>query len=318
MPFSIPTETYNGKISAVTIGPEGKGVTIGGASALPFLAFEAQGALPQIPIAFDVWDTAPADWSPTLADIYRQVWDDPVKWALEVQNEHRADMICLRLMSTHPDIENRSPQDAAAVVRQVLQAIDIPLIIFGANHIEKDAEVLKACAEAAAGYNCLIGKAQEKNYKTIAAAAMAYDHYLLALSNLDINLAKQLNILLTQMGVQAERIVMDTMPAALGYGLEYAYSVIERVRLAALKQNDTMVQMPIIGDIGAEVWKAKEAKSTREEQPQWGDAAARGVAWEISTALAFVSAGADCLIMRHPQAVKQVRKAIKELIGEQA
>ncbi len=314
MPFTIPTETYNGKINAVTIGPEGKGVTIGGAEALPFLSFEAQ-ASPKIPIAFDVWDTAPEDWAPPLAEVYQGVGNDPAKWAKEVQEKYKADMVCLRLMSTHPDTQNHSPEEAAATVKAVLEAIDVPLIILGSNHIEKDAEVLKACAEAASGHNCLIGKAQEKNYKTIAAAAMAYNHYLLALSNLDINLAKQLNILLTQMGVKAERIIMDTMPAALGYGLEYAYSVMERIRLAALKQNDNMVQMPILGDVGGDAWKAKEAKSPQEEQPQWGEAATRGIAWEITTALAFLMAGADTLVMRHPQAVEQVRKTVAQLRG---
>jgi len=314
MPFTVPTENYNGKINAVTVGPEGKGVTIGGAAALPFLSFEAQ-AIPEIPIAFDVWDTTPQGWAAPLAEVYQGVWDDPAQWAKEAQDKYKADMVCLRLMSTHPDTQNRSPEEAAATVKAVLEAIDVPLIILGSNHIEKDAEVLKACAEAASGYNCLIGKAQEKNYKTIAAAAMAYNHYLLALSNLDINLAKQLNILLTQMGVKAERIIMDTMPAALGYGLEYAYSVMERIRLAALKQNDSMVQMPILGDVGGDAWKAKEAKSSREEQPQWGEATARGIAWEISTALAFLMAGADALVMRHPQAVEQVRKTVVQLRG---
>lgn len=312
MSFTVPTETYNGKINAVSIGPNGKQVTIGGATGLPFLAFETQGN-PDIPIAIEICDVTPEDWSPTLAAIYENVWDDPVKWAKAAQDTFKADMICLRLMGTHPDGKNRTPEEAAATTKAVLKAIDVPLIILGANHVEKDGEVLKACAEAAAGYNCLIGKAQEKNYKTIAAAAMAYNHYLLALSNLDINLAKQLNILLTQMGVDAGRIIMDTMPAALGYGLEYGYSVIERIRLAALKQNDTMVQMPILGDIGYEVWKAKEAKSTQEEQPQWGDASQRGIAWEVTTALAYLIAGADTLVMRHPQAVEQVRKTVKDL-----
>ncbi len=312
MSFTVPIEKYSGKISAVNIGPAGKEVAIGGATGLPFLAFESE-SVPNIPIAFDVWDMVPTDWAPALAEVYQDVWSDPVKWAGTVREKYKADMVCLRLMSTHPDGEDRSPEDAAATVKAVLEAIDVPLIIFGSNHIEKDGEVLKACAEVAAGYNCLIGKAQEKNYKTIAAAAMAYNHYLLALSNLDINLAKQLNILLTQMGVQAGRIVMDTMPAAMGYGLEYAYSVIERVRLAALLQNDTMVQMPILGDVGGDAWKCKEAKSSQEEQPQWGEAVPRGISWEVSTALAFLTAGADTLIMRHPEAVKHVRDTVEDL-----
>ena len=170
--------------------------------------------------------------------------------------------------------------------------------------------MLKSCAEVASGYNCLIGKAQEKNYKTIAAAAMAYGHYVLALSNLDINLAKQLNILLTQMGVKEEKIVMDTMSSSLGYGLEYSYSVMERVRMAALKQNDTMVQMPIISDVGIEAWKAKESKV---DEPAWGDTHARGILWEATTAVGLLMSGSDVLIMRHPEAVEQVRKTVADL-----
>ncbi|MBI5789697.1 MAG: acetyl-CoA decarbonylase/synthase complex subunit delta [Candidatus Schekmanbacteria bacterium] len=312
MPFTTPKETYSGKIHSVTIG-KGKTVTIGGATGLPFLSFEAQ-TNKSIPVALEVWDVTPDDWAPELSGIYQADWINPVQWAKAVQDKYKADMVCLRLMGTHPDLKNRSASDAAETVQAVLKAVEIPLIILGSNHVEKDAEVLKVCAQAAAGYNCLIGKAQEKNYKTIAAAAMAYNHYLLALSNLDINLAKQLNILLTQMGVKEDRIIMDTMPAALGYGLEYAYSVIERIRQAALKQNDTMVQMPIIGDIGLEVWKAKEAKSTAAEQPAWGDASFRGTAWETTTALALITAGADALIMRHPQAMAQVRKTAGELL----
>lgn len=313
MSFTVPTETYNGKINTVTIGKSNT-VTLGGATALPFLAFEGK-TNSSIPVALEIWDITPQDWPVGLQNIYQNVWSDPVGWAKAVVDTYKADMVCLRLMGTHPDMGNRSAEQAAATVKAVLGAINVPLIIFGSNHIEKDGDVIKACAEAASGYNCLIGKAQEKNYKTIAAAAMAYNHYLLALSNLDINLAKQLNILLTQMGVSGDRIVMDTMPTALGYGLEYSYSVIERIRLAALKQNDAMVQMPIIGDLGMEVWKAKEAKSTKDEQPQWGDADQRGIAWETATALAFITAGADALVLRNPESMNQVRKTVASLLS---
>jgi acetyl-CoA decarbonylase/synthase complex subunit delta len=309
MPFAVPKETYNGKINTVTIGKDGNTVSFGGATSYPFLQFEGQLSA-RIPIALEVWDVAPTDWAPTLNEVYGEVYGNPAEWALACQDKYQADMIALRLASTHPDQGNGSPQEAAQVVKQVLEAIKLPLIILGSNHIEKDAEVLKACAEAAAGYNCLIGKAQEKNYKTIAAAAMAYGHFVLALSNLDINLAKQLNILLTQMGVKEERIVMDTMSSSLGYGLEYSYSVMERVRMAALKQNDTMVQMPIISDVGIEAWKAKEAKV---DETAWGDTKMRGILWETTTAVALLMSGSDALIMRHPEAVEQVRKTIANL-----
>jgi len=278
----------------------------------PFLLFE--GEMPQgIPIALEVLDSVPGDWPETLNEAFGDVYDDAAAWARKCQEVYGADMVALRLAKTHPDQGDGSAEEAAETVKRVLSAIDVPLIILGSNHVEKDAEVLKVCAEAASGASCLIGKAQEKNYKTIAAAAMAYGHYVLALSNLDINLAKQLNILLTQMGVQPERIVMDTMSSSLGYGLEYSYSVIERVRMAALKQNDAMVQMPIIADVGPEAWKAKEAKAAQADQPGWGEACARGIFWEATTAVGFLLAGADALIMRHPAAMDEVRKIVSQL-----
>jgi acetyl-CoA decarbonylase/synthase complex subunit delta len=312
MPFAVPKDNYNGKISDVSFGKDGAGLAIGGASSFPFLTFE--GEMPnQVAIAYEVLDAAPEDWAESLAKVYGQVFSNAAGWAAFCQDELHADAICLRLLSIHPEQGDRSPDEAAQTVKEVLDAIRVPLIIVGANHIEKDAEVIKVCAEAASGHNCLIGKAQEKNYKTIAAAAMAYNHYLIALSNLDINLAKQLNILLTQMGVPANRIVMDPMASGLGYGLEYCYSVMERIRNAALKQNDTMVQMPMVADIGLEAWKAKEAKAPESDQPAWGDAEYRGQMWEQTTALAFALAGADMMIMRHPKAVETVRKALNEL-----
>jgi len=311
MPFAVPKDTCAGRINKVTLG-KGDTVTLGGENCLPFLGFEGEMSQ-SIPVAFEVWDKAPEDWAPALNDVYGSVYSDPVAWAKLCQDELGADMIALRFISTHPDQGDSSPEAAAALVKKVLSVIKAPLIILGTNHLEKDQEVLKSCAEAAAGYNCLIGKAQEKNYKTIAAAAMAYGHYILALSNLDINLAKQLNILITQMGVSENKIVMDTMCSSLGYGLEYSYSVMERVRSAALKQNDKAVQMPIIADVGSEAWKAKESKTSVEDQPRWGDPKSRGILWEATTALSLIMAGADALIMRHPEAAAQVRNTIAQL-----
>ncbi len=312
MAFSLPVEKYNGKVNQVTIGKGDKAVSFGGSEVLPFHAFDGKTA-DNIPVAFDILDEVTEDFPEALKKVYGDCINDPVAWAKKAQDDFSADMICLRLLSTHPDGTNRSVEDAGKVVKAVLEAIDVPLVVFAANHIENDANVIKHVAEVASGYNCLIGKAQEKNYKTMAAAAMAYDHYLLALSNLDINLAKQLNILLNQVGVPKEKVVMDTMSASLGYGLEYSYSVIERVRGAALKQNDTTVQMPILADIGIEVWKSKEAKASEAEQPTWGNAEQRGINWEVSTAMSALLCGADALVMRHPDAVAEVRRGIDSL-----
>ncbi len=217
-------------------------------------------------------------------------------------------------MSTHPDRDDRSAEDAAGTIKDVLAAINVPLIILGSNHIEKDASVLVAAAEAASGYNCVIGKAQEGNYKTIVAAALAHNHKLIAMSELDINLAKQLNILITQMGFNKEKLITDPMCSALGYGLEYTYSVMERIRLAGLAQNDATMQPPILGDVGMYVWKIKETVASDTDVPEWGALEERGITWEAITATSMILAGTNLLIMRHPKAVETVNKTIEELV----
>jgi acetyl-CoA decarbonylase/synthase complex subunit delta len=259
-------------------------------------------------------DIAPDDWPETLRKAIGSAGSSPVQWA-KFNQQSGADIVALRLMGTHPDQKNKSVEEAVKVAAEVAAAIDIPLIILGSGHVEKDTQVLQAVAGATRGKNCAIGKAVEENYKTIAAAAMANDHKLIAMSQLDVNLAKQLNILLTQMGFDKERIMMDPMSSALGYGLEYTYSVMERIRLAALLQNDPMMQTPIICDIGANVWKVKETIAPDAEVPEWGSLEDRALAWESVTASAMVTAGADMLIMRHPGAAAKAKEIIAELMG---
>ena len=313
MALVIPKETYSGKIFNVQIGTGAKAVTIGGASALPFLGFE--GTFPNKPaIALEVMDITPDDWPETLKKALKDASASPVQWAKFCQ-QSGADVVALRLVGTHPDQKNKSPEEAAKVAADVAAAIDIPLVILGSGHVEKDTQVLQAAAAATRGKNCAIGKALEENYKTIAAAAMANDHKLIAMSQLDVNLAKQLNILLTQMGFDKGRIIMDPMSSALGYGLEYTYSVMERIRLAALLQNDPMMQTPIVCDIGANVWKVKETIAPDAEMPEWGGLEDRALAWEAVTAGAMLTAGADLLIMRHPGAAAKAKELIAEMAG---
>ncbi len=312
MALAIPKETYSGKIYHVQLGTGAKAVTIGGASALPFLGFE--GTFPNKPaVALEIMDIAPDDWPETLRKAIGGASASPVQWAKFCQ-QNGADIIALRLMGTHPDQKNKNPEEAAKVAAEVAAAVDIPLVILGSGHAEKDTQVLQAAAAATRGKNCAIGKAVEENYKTVAAAAMANDHKLIAMSQLDVNLAKQLNILLTQMGFDKERIIMDPMSSALGYGLEYTYSVMERIRLAALMQNDPMMQTPIVCDIGANVWKVKETLAPEAEVPEWGGLEDRALAWEAVTASAMVTAGADMLIMRHPGAAAKAKEVIAELM----
>ena len=312
MAFVAPKETYSGKVYQIEIGTD-KTAAFGGENVLPFNSFE--GNTPNRPVvAYEIQDVAPEDWPETVKKVYEGVSNDPVTWAKHCQDSLKAKAIALRLVGTHPDRENRSPEDAAKTVKDVLAAINVPLIILGSNNAEKDAAVLVAAAEAAKGRNCIIGKAQEANYKTIVAAAMANNHKLVAMSELDINLSKQLNILITQMGFDKERLITDPMCSALGYGLEYTYSVMERIRLAALTQNDATMQPPMLADVGMYVWKIKETQASEADLPQWGSLAERGIAWETTTAGSLLISGAELLIMRHPEAAGAVEKFIDELM----
>ncbi|MCE5195516.1 MAG: acetyl-CoA decarbonylase/synthase complex subunit delta [Nitrospiraceae bacterium] len=314
MAFVAPKESYSGKVYQVNIGTGPNAVNFGGENVLPFHSFE--GTTPNHPlIAYEIQDVPPTDWPENVQKPYNGCSDDPVKWAKFCQDDLKAKAIALRLVGTHPDRENRSAEEAAKTVKDVLSAVNVPLIILGSNHSEKDSSVLIAAAEASKDKNCIIGKAQEANYKTIAAAAMANNHKLVAMSELDINLSKQLNILITQMGFDKEKIITDPMCSALGYGLEYTYSVMERIRLAALTQNDMTMQPPMLADVGMYVWKVKETQASESDVPQWGDAEKRGITWEAVTAAGLLVAGAELLIMRHPKAIEAVEKLIAEFGG---
>jgi len=312
MPFTPTKETYSGKIYTVAVGKDSRMITLGGENVLPFHTFD--GFLPNRPVvAYEIQDSPPDDWPEEVRKPYADVMNSPVAWATFCRDTLKAQAIALRLAGTHPDRANRSPEEAAQTVKDVLSSVDIPVIILGSNHAEKDASVLVAAAEAAKDRNCIIGKAQEANYKTIAAAAMANNHKLIAMSELDINLSKQLNILISQMGFEKERIIIDPMCSALGYGLEYTYSVMERIRLAALAQNDVTMQQPILGDVGIYVWRVKETQASETDVPQWGNLEERSVAWEAVTGISLLLAGAELLIMRHPKSSDAVRKVIEEL-----
>jgi acetyl-CoA decarbonylase/synthase complex subunit delta len=310
MSFTIPKETYTGRIPEIVFGKEKK-VFIGGESSLPFLKFE--GDFPHKPlIAFEIQDDIPEDYPDELKSVYSSVWDDPVRWAKYCESLG-AEAIALRLMSTHPDSKNAKPEESADKVKRILSEINFPLIILGSNHTEKDSEVLPVVADASRGYNCIIGKAQEGNYKTIAASAMAGGHSLIAMSELDVNLAKQLNILITQMGFQKEKLIIDPMCSALGYGFEYTYSVMERIRIAGLIQGDSMLCVPMVADVGFYVWKTKEVQATEEDIPEWGSLHERAVMWEAVTACCFLLSGAELLIMRHSEAIGITKKFIEQL-----
>jgi len=307
-------EKWTGRINAVSIGAtreEGgtrtAAVTVGGTQTLPFLSFEgAAGNRPVV--AVEVWDTGGNDWPEALRAAYGQAIKSPGDWAKKAV-EFGADLICLRLAGAHPDVQNRSPQQCAQTVKEVLAAVGVPLIIWGCGVNEKDNQVLPAASAAAKGENCLVGTAREKNYRTIVAVCLADKHKLIAESPLDINIAKQVNILCSDAGFDPANMVNFPTTGALGYGIEYVYSIQERARLAALR-GDKLLAQPVICDIGFEAWRAKEAKAppfaavTDENRAEWG------VTWESATAVVLLQAGADILVMRHPEAISNVRRAL--------
>jgi acetyl-CoA decarbonylase/synthase complex subunit delta len=312
MAFEMPKETTESKIREVTLGTGD--VKVGGENVLPFYTFE--GSMPNRPkIAVEVYDNNPQEWSPVVAGPLADVLSDPVAWAKKAQDEWGADIIALRLKSTDPKGDDRSAEDAAQTAKAVVEAVTIPVIIYGAEDAEKDGEVLKVVAMATEGKNVVLGPANEDNFKKIGAAALGYKQTVAAKTPIDVNLAKQLNILLSNLGVDVGNISVDPTTGALGYGLEYTYSVMERFKIAALRQDDGMTQMPLIADVGPEAWKAKEAKAPAADEPQWGDENKRGILWEILTASSLLIAGADILIMRHPEAIKTVRKVIDSLMS---
>jgi acetyl-CoA decarbonylase/synthase complex subunit delta len=247
-----------------------------------------------------------------LKKVYGDAMSSPAQWAKKAVG-FGADMICLRLMDAHPDAGNRSPEQCAESVKEVLGAVGVPLMIWGCGVDEKDNEILPAASSAAKGENCLIGTAREKNYRTIVAVALADKHKLIAESPLDINIAKQVNILCSDAGFPMDDVVIFPTTAALGYGIEYVYSIQERGRLAGLS-GDKLLGQPVLCDVGFEAWRAKEAKAppfacvTDETRDQWG------VMWEAATAAVLMQAGAELLVMRHPQAIEYARKTIDRLL----
>jgi acetyl-CoA decarbonylase/synthase complex subunit delta len=233
--------------------------------------------------------------------------NDPAQWAKKAE-EAGADIIVLAL--TLAD----TADDAVKAVKSVLGATGLPLIVWGPGQAEKDNDLLVAIAEATKGEKLLLGICEDKNYRTIVATAMANGHLIQARTPMDVNLAKQLNILVTDMGLPADRIIMDPTTGALGYGIEYGYSVMERLRLAAL-QGDSMTQLPMLVTPGFEAWKAKESKVGEGVPEAWGDWKARAIHWETLTAVALVESGADIIVLRHPESVKRVKDTIDELVA---
>lgn len=315
MAFELPKIAYNGVIKEIALGKEVSPVIVGGQTSYPFYLFE--GEMPHRPIiAMDVYDMSPEDWPEAVLTPFADVAGDPAAWAKKCVEAYGAEMVALQLVSTDPNGQDAPAEKAVETTKLVAAAVAVPLIVWGTGNLEKDITVLKAVAEACPDDNLILGPVEEDSHKALGAAAIAYKHTVAASTPIDINLAKQLNILLGNLGVSDERIVVDPTVASLGYGLEYSYSVIERDRMAALTQEDERLQFPIVCNLAKEVWKIKEARLSEEEAPTLGDPLKRGILLEAMTAFLFLLAGADILIMRHPKAVEMVRGLVKDLIGD--
>ncbi len=319
MPIEIPIDKWPGSVRAITIGAmqsEGgtreRTVVVGGEKAMPYMHFESEMPHPPV-IGMEIRDRRPDDWSPLLLETWKDVIDDPAKWA-KAAEDTGVDLLVLYLSLTDREGNETTPEGAVSAVKSVLGASGLPLVVFGPGQAELDNNLLVAVAEATKGERLVLGICEDKNYRTIVATAMANGHLVSARTPMDVNLAKQLNILITDMGLPLERILMDPTTGALGYGIEYGFSVMERLRLAAL-QGDNMTQLPMIVTPGFEAWKTKESKVGEGVPASWGDWLRRAINWETLTAVALLESGADIVVLRHPDSVKQVRVAIDELMA---
>lgn len=303
MPIELVKEKYSGAINTVEIGRPGKAVKIGGQTTLPFL-FE-EGGMPNPPvIAYEILDHKPDDWPECLIEPYGNAVNDPVKWAKICVNDFGAQILCMRLESMHPDYGARKAEEALEILKKIVNQVNVPLIVMGSGDDERDNDIMPKVSQALKGENCLLGMAAQNNYKTLAATCLADGHLIIADSPIDINIAKQVNILISDMGFDAKRIVMHPTTTSLGYGMEYVYSIMERGRLAAF-MGDKMLAMPFIVFVGAETWRTKEAKEFGKVQ---------GINWEIATAVSLIQAGADLIVMRHPDAAKSVKRYIDRIM----
>ena len=313
MSFTPKTGAFRGNINAVTLGTGDKAIVIGGQNVLPFYTFDAP--IENAPkIGVEISDNA-ASWDvPGLKEFYAGC-TTMADFAKKAETMEGADFICLNFESADPNGADRAVADCVADAKAVAEVVTMPIVVMGCKHLEKDAELFSAMAEALSGKNVLFMSAKNENYKTVGASvALASGQKVGAETADDINLAKQLNIMLKGLNVPAESIVMNIGTAAVGYGYEYVASTLDRVRDAALKQADADLQMPIIAPVSTDTWGVKESSASEEDEPTWGCREERGIGMEVSTAAANLTGGADAVIMRHPAAVATIKKFITELV----
>ena len=313
MPFTAKSGKFSASINALTLGTGDKAITLGGENTLPFYSFDAPTAnAPRVGI--EITDGGVAAEPECIQKFYEGCASvaDMAKKASEFEG---VDFLSLSLEGGDPNGENKSTDELIAIVKDVAAATDLPLVVCGCKNVEKDGELLAKAAEALEGRNAMILAAKEENYKQIGAAAgLAYKQVVVAESADDINLAKQLNVLLTQLGVDSKSVVMQPGTAAAGYGFEYVISTLDRIKLAALQQGDATLQMPIITPVGSETWGVKESIASEADMPEWGPQEERGIDMEVETAAAVLASGSDAVILRHPVSVATISKMIKALV----
>ena len=309
MALSIQAKKWPGRIREITLGAGGRRqLTVGGGNGLPLHAYEA--TFPHRPLlGLEVTDVDPRRWPEAVRAPWDGVLGKPGPAAERAVRSFGADLVMLHLLGAHADRGNRTAAEAEADARAVLDAVDVPVIVKGPGTGPKQNEVLARVAESCRGQGLGLHAACQDDYKTLAAAAVAYEHVLVAESPIDLNLAKQLNILLSDVSVSLDRVLIDPLTGGLGYGLEYTYSVMERIRLAALG-GDRMLQAPVLCLVGEEAWRVKEVKVPTEIEPRWGDLQQRGIAWELATAWSLIEAGAEIVVLRHPQTLARVRRLL--------
>ena len=313
MAFTPKTAPYSGRVNAVTLGTGDNAIVIGGQNVLPFYTFDAP--IENAPkIGVEVSDLA-ASWDiPSLKEFYAGC-ETMADYAKKAETIEGADFICLNFVGADPNGANRSVADCVADAKAVAEVVTKPIVVMGCKNMEKDGELLAAIAEALAGKNVLFMSAKNENYKTVGASvALANGQKLGAETADDINLAKQLNIMLKGLNVNPASVVMDIGTAAVGYGYEYAASTFDRIRLAALAQGDADLQMPILAAVCNDTWGVKESSASEEDEPAWGCREERAISMEVATAAADLTGGADAVVLRHPASVATVKKFICELI----
>ena len=313
MAFTPKTAPYSGKINAVTLGTGDNAIVIGGQNVLPFYTFDAP--IENAPkIGVEISDLAGEWTAPGLVDFYAGC-TTMAERAKKAETMPGCDFIVLNFESADPNGVNRSVAECVADAKAVAEVVTKPIVVMGCKNMEKDGELFSKVAEALQGKNILVMSAKSEDYKTVGASvALAYGQKVGAETADDINLAKQLNIMLKQLSIAPQAIVMNIGTAAVGYGYEYVASTLDRVRLAALAQSDADLQMPIIAPVSTDTWSVKESTASEEDEPAWGCAEERAIDMEVATAAANLTGGADAVIMRHPAAVATIKKFITELV----